>query len=178
MSQLTIYEQIRNLKSMILDNRRISNARETELEKHIASLETRMDGIQLSVEVSARYLQHIDKMYADKFGVPAFLEEQEPTSNEPLVKEYSIRDLDKLMVSKYGKSIKREDYLFPLLHNEYIGISIKQKDKSRLYYQLIRGVNAGWLSKADGTSVKVTQKGLEGIISYLESKGWTEEEEE
>jgi len=176
MKQPTIYDQLKELKSMHFDDRRLINAAFAEIEKlkkQNENLKNEIEKLYLTIEVSSRYVQGVDKIYAEALGKTPILtpEEHEPQHLVPV--EYGLRELNKLMVAKFGKAINREDFLFPLLKNEYINYSVHKRDNSKTYYPLKRGIESGWIGN-DTTFFKVTQKGLSEIISYLISKGWVE----
>lgn len=57
MKQPTIYDQLKELKSMHFDDRRLINAAFAEIEK-----------LYLTMEVSSRYVQGVDKIYAEAIG--------------------------------------------------------------------------------------------------------------
>lgn len=172
MSQPTIYDMIRELKGMIYDNQRINSAHMEELEKRILLLENDRQANQIMVMSCSNYLQHIDKMYAENLEKTPLLT---PETEQQPPADYGLMELNKLMVAKFGKGIKRDDYLFPLLRNDFIGYTINKNDSAKSYYPLKLGADAGWISNKEG-AVRITQKGLEEIISYLTSKGWQEVE--
>lgn len=173
MSQATIYDQIRELKGMIYDNQRVINAHLAEIEKRIEFLENESSALKLIVEVNSRYLQSIDRLYAENHGKTAILSEESEQELQPKV--YKLPELDKLMVDKFGKGINRDDFIFPLLRNGYINYSVRKSDNSKTYFPLKRGVESGWVLDDKGI-VYVTQKGLSELFGYLHSKGWREVE--
>lgn len=176
MKQPTIYDQLKELKSMHYDDRRLINAAFAEIEKlkkQNDHLKNEIEKLTFTLEFLPPLIQGIDKIYAEAHGKTPILtpEEHEPQHLVPV--EYGLRELNKLMVAKFGKAINREDFLFPLLKNEYINYSVHKRDNSRTYYPLKRGIESGWIGN-DTTFVKVTQKGLSEIIAYLNSKGFVE----